>query len=73
MDAMKRMILWLSVLGAMAGTAPASAAFLGANPRLGESLLNTGIEQVAALETGTELVSFCCGKTLSSFARADLD
>jgi hypothetical protein len=47
MDAMKRMILWLSVLLAMAGTAPASAAFLGANPRLGESLLNTGIEQVA--------------------------
>ncbi len=47
MDAMKRMILWLSVLLAMAGTAPASAAFLSANPRLGESLLNTGIEQVA--------------------------
>jgi hypothetical protein len=47
MAAMKRMILLLSVLLAMAGTAPASAAFLGANPRLGESLLNTGIEQVA--------------------------
>jgi hypothetical protein len=47
MGAMKRAILLLSVLLAMAGTAPASAAFLGANPRLGESLLNTGIEQVA--------------------------
>jgi hypothetical protein len=47
MGAMKRTILWLSVLLAMAGTAPASAAFLGANPRLGESFLNTGIEQVA--------------------------
>ncbi|MBN1852514.1 MAG: hypothetical protein JW829_07305 [Pirellulales bacterium] len=44
---MKRTILWLSVLLAMAGTAPASAAFLGTNPRLGESLLNTGIKQVA--------------------------
>ena len=43
---MKRTILVLSVLLAMAGTAPASAAF-GATPRLGESLLNTGIEQVA--------------------------
>ncbi len=39
--------MWLSVLLAMAGTAPASAAFLGANPRLGESLLNAGIEQFA--------------------------
>jgi hypothetical protein len=47
MGAMKRTILWLSVLLTVAGTAPASAAFLGANPRLGESFLNTSIEQVA--------------------------
>ena len=43
--AMKRTILVLSVL--LAITAPASAAFLGVNLRLGESFLNTGIEKVA--------------------------
>lgn len=47
MGAMKRTILVLSVLLAMAGTAPASAALLGADPRLGETLLNTRIRQVA--------------------------
>ena len=41
---MKRTILTLT---ALLLTAPASAAFLGANPRLGESFLNTSIEQVA--------------------------
>ena len=42
---MKRTILALILL--LAGTAPASAAFLGANSPLGESFLNTGIEKVA--------------------------
>ena len=45
MGAMKRTILALIVL--LAGTAPASAAFFGANSPLGESFLNTGIEKVA--------------------------
>jgi len=47
MDIMKRTVLALSVPLAMAGTAPMSAASLGANPRLGESLLNTGSEQAS--------------------------
>jgi hypothetical protein len=47
MGAMKRTILLLSVLVTLAGTAPASGAFLGVNPRLGQSFLNTSIEQVA--------------------------
>ena len=38
---MKRTALVLSVLWVLAGTAPASAAFLGENPRLGESFPNT--------------------------------
>ena len=44
LEAMKRTILTLIVLLL---TAPASAAFLGENSRLGESFLNTSIEQVA--------------------------
>ena len=47
MAAMKRTVLVLSVLWVLAGTAPASAAVLGENPRLGESFLNTGIGQAA--------------------------
>jgi len=47
MAAMKRTILLLSVLLAMAGTAPASAALLGENSPPGKSFLNTSIEQVA--------------------------
>jgi hypothetical protein len=45
MAAMKRTVLILSVLRVLAGTAPASAAVLGENPRLGESFPNTGIGQ----------------------------
>ena len=41
MVAMKRTVLALSLLWVLAGTAPASAAFLGENPRLGESFLDT--------------------------------
>ena len=43
--AMRRTVLALIVV--LAGTTPASAAFLGGNSPLGKSLLNTGIEQVA--------------------------
>jgi hypothetical protein len=39
--------LALSLLWVLAGTAPASAAFLGANPRLGESFLGKGIGPAA--------------------------
>jgi hypothetical protein len=48
---MRRTVLALIVV--LAGTAP--AAFLGGNPRLGESLLNTSIEQVAG-ELSRELL-----------------
>jgi len=44
---MKRTVLALSLLCVLAGTASASAAFLGANPRLGEKFLNAGIRQAA--------------------------
>ena len=47
MAAMKRTALVLSVLWVLAGTAPASAAFLGENPRLGESFPNAGIGHIA--------------------------
>jgi hypothetical protein len=40
--------LLLSVLLTLAGSAPASAAFLGANPRLGESFLDTRIEEAGS-------------------------
>ena len=40
MVAMKRTVLALSLLWVLAGTAPASAAFLGENPPLGESFPN---------------------------------
>ncbi len=42
---MKKTILLLSVLVAL--TAPASAAFLGENPRPAQKFLDTGIEKVA--------------------------
>jgi hypothetical protein len=46
MAAMRRTILVLSVLLALAGTAPASAAFLAANSPPGEKLLDTGCLKV---------------------------
>jgi hypothetical protein len=48
MVAMKRTVLALSLLWVLAGTAPASAAFLGENPRLGESFLDTTFLRVTA-------------------------
>jgi hypothetical protein len=50
---MRRTVLTLIVV--LAVTAPASAAFLGGNPRLGESFLNTSIKQVAG-ELSRELL-----------------
>jgi hypothetical protein len=47
MVAMKRTVLALSLLWVLAGTAPASAAFLGENPRLGESFPNTTLLRVS--------------------------
>jgi hypothetical protein len=47
MAAMKKTILVLSVLWVVAGTAPASEAFLGENPRLGEKFLKTDIGPAA--------------------------
>ena len=47
MVAMRRTVLALSLLWVLAGTAPASAAFLGQNPRLGESFPNAGVGQAA--------------------------
>ena len=48
MVAMKRTVLALSLLWVLAGTAPASAAFLVENPRLGESFPNTTFLRVSA-------------------------
>ncbi len=45
---MKRTVLALSLLWLLAGTAPASSAFLGENPRLGESFPNTTCLRVSA-------------------------
>ena len=47
MVAMKRTVLALSLLWVLAGTVPASAAFLGENPRLGESFPNTTFLRVS--------------------------
>ena len=44
---MKRTVPGVELAVVLAGPAPASAAFSGANPRLGESFLNKGIEPVA--------------------------
>jgi hypothetical protein len=45
---MKRTVLALSLLCVLAGTAPASAAFLGENPRLAESFPNMTFLRVSA-------------------------
>jgi hypothetical protein len=63
MAAMKRTILVLSVLWVLAGTAPASAAFLGENPRLGENFLNTGIGQAAG-DVNRDRLPGSCGSCL---------
>jgi hypothetical protein len=47
MAAMKRTVLALSLLWVLTGTTPASAAFLGENPRLGESFPNTTLLRVS--------------------------
>jgi hypothetical protein len=44
---MKRTVLALSLLWVLTGTTPASAAFLGENPRLGESFPNTTLLRVS--------------------------
>jgi hypothetical protein len=60
---MKRTALVLSVLWVLAGTAPASAAVLGENPRLGESFLNAGIGQAAG-DVNRELLPGSCESCL---------
>jgi filamentous hemagglutinin len=65
MEAMKRTILLLSVLVAL--TAPASAAFLGANSPPGKNFLNTGIEKVAG-DVNLEVPTGSGGSCLESAA-----
>ena len=60
---MKRTVLALSLLWVLAGTAPASAAFLGENPRLGESFLDKGIGPAAG-DVNRDRLPGSCGSCL---------
>jgi hypothetical protein len=63
MAAMKKTVLILSVLWVLAGTAPAPAAVLGENPRLGENFLNTSIGQAAG-DVNRDRLPGSCGSCL---------
>ena len=60
---MKRTVLALSLLWVLAGTAPASAAFLGENPHLGESFLDKGIGPAAG-DVNRDRLPGSCGSCL---------
>lgn len=62
---MKGTVLALSLLWVLPGTAPASAAFLGRNPRLGEKFQNAGMGQAAG-DVRRELLPGSGGSSLES-------